>query len=352
MMEKKNIGNLNWEMVAKYLNKESSTRENVEMENWINHSEENRKEFEHIQKMLENVDHFYTTKKFDASNAWKEVHTQINPKKVVSLQQKANRKEVIARFYKYAAVAVVAILLGSVGYYIGFKNQEPAFYNEIISAENQVLKEYVLPDGSLVALNSDSRLEFPRKFKGDVREVTIIGEAFFDVKPNPDKPFVINAGDAQVKVLGTSFNVSAYPGAETVEVIVKTGKVQVVSKANEETTITDEVFLTPGEKGTLFTENLELEKTVNTNPNFIAWKTHNLVFNKVPLTDVIQCLEKAYHVDIDFTDPEMNYRVYNGEFSDEPIETILNVIRLTFNLELSVEVKNEHYTLTSRTNKQ
>lgn len=351
MMEKKNIGNFDWELLTRYLNKETNTREKEEVESWLGQSEANREELEQVQAMLRQVDNFYQAKKYNTSNAWNNVHTQISPKKVVSLQHKTRRKEAIAQFYKYAAVVVVAVLLGSVGYFIGFRNQVPLVYNEIISGENQVLKEYVLPDGSLVALNSDSKLEFPRKFKGDTREVTIVGEAFFDVKPNPDLPFVINAGNAQVKVLGTSFNVSAYPGAETVEVIVKTGKVQVISKNTEEATTTDEVLLTPGEKGTLFTENLELAKTVNTNPNFLAWKTHDLIFDKVPLPEVIRCLEKAYHVDIDLTDPALNDREYNGHFNEEPIETVLNVIRLTFDLDLSVETVNKHYTLSSRTNK-
>ena len=86
------------------------------------------------------------------------------------------------------------------------------------------------PDGSIVTLNRNSKLIFPKHFTKNVREVTITGEAFFDVKPNTSKPFIINAGNVQVKVLGTSFNVCAYPGTETVEVVVESGKVQVTRK--------------------------------------------------------------------------------------------------------------------------
>ena len=152
---------------------------------------------------------------------------------------------------------------------------------------------YALSDGSVVALNRGSKLLFPKKFKGDIREVTIVGEAFFDVVPNPEKPFIINAGNAQVKVLGTSFNVCAYPGSETVEVIVETGKVQVINTQTDLPAENREVFLTPGEKGTFYTENHLLEKTMNLDPNFLAWKTQSLVFTKVPLIDVVKSLEKA-----------------------------------------------------------
>ncbi len=351
VMEKnENIENFNRELLGKYLANECNSQEKFEVEDWLSQSDKNQKEFEQEKSMLEKIDTYYQAKKFNTNSAWKNVHAQISPSKVKSIQHKKFRKEVIAQFYKYAAVVVIALLLGSIGYFIGFRNHTPAIYSEVISVNGQVLNEYVLPDGSVVALNSNSKLLYPKKFKGDIREVTIIGEAFFDVKPNPEKPFVINAGDAQVKVLGTSFNVCAYPGTETIEVIVETGKVQVINTFNEQETENREIFLTPGQKGTFFTENHALEKSVNTNPNFIAWKTHDLIFNKVPLNEVIQSLEKAYHIDIEITEPELNNLLYEGHFDQKPVEFVLDVIRLTFNLDLSVE--NEHYTLSSRTDKQ
>ena len=172
------------------------------------------------------------------------------------------------------------------------------------------------------------------------------GKLFFDVKPNPDKPFVINAGDAQVKVLGTSFIVSAYPANETIEVIVETGKVQVINKNSDLQVSTDQFFLVPGEKGTLFIKNRTLEKSVNADPNFLSWKTHDLIFDKVPLGDVISCLEKTYHIQIQLTEPELSDLLYEGHFDQKPAEFVLDVIRLTFNLELKDE--NEQFTLASR----
>jgi len=240
--------------------------------------------------------------------------------------------------------------LGSVGYYFGFKNQAPNVFNQIISAENQVLNEFVLPDGSVVALNSNSQLQFPKKFRGNTREVTIIGEAFFDVKPNPEKPFVINAGKAQVKVLGTSFNVSAYPETETVEVVVKTGKVQVVNNLGESLNNESEVFLSPGEKSILFNESNILQKTENLDPNYLAWKTHDLIFNEVPLIEVVQCLEKVYHVQIQLSEPELSDLLLEAHFDKKPIDFILNVVRLTFDLNLLEE--NKQFTLSRRTNEQ
>jgi ferric-dicitrate binding protein FerR (iron transport regulator) len=200
----------------------------------------------------------------------------------------------------------------------------------------------------VVALNSNSKLVFPKQFTGNTREVTIYGEAFFDVKPNREKPFIITAGNAQVKVVGTSFNVCAYPENETVEVVVKTGKVQVTNKIGEVLSDANQVYLVPGEKGTLFIKSSILEKSQNSNPNYLAWKTRDFVFNDIPLDEVFQCLEKTYHVKIQVTDPELNALKLNAQFDKKPIDFILNVVGLTFNLELSVE--NEQYTFSSHKN--
>ncbi len=346
MGEKKNIGNLNWELLAKIATNEIENDDDFKLESWTSQSEENREELEEGRKMLRKVDDFYKMKSFDSQNAWKNIQSKIHPEKTKTIQLKNVRKEAITKFYKYAAIVLVTLLLGSIGYYIGFVYQNQAQTQQVIVAQNQVLNEYVLPDGSVVTLNWNSKLEFPEKFNDNIREVTIIGEAFFDVKPDPNKPFVINAGNAQVKVLGTSFNVSAYPETETVEVVVKTGKVQVIRKKTDVQTAINKVILVPGEKGTLFNQSNLLEKSVNTNPNFIAWKTQDLVFDEVPLNDVIQCLKKVYHADIQLKEPELNNLVYTGHFDQKPVDFILDVIRLTFNLNLSEE--NEQFALSSR----
>ncbi len=341
-----NIENFDWELAGKYLNDELSAREKSEVETWLNQSDKNRETFEQCRHMLVRVDSYYSMNNFDTVTAWEKVHSRINPAQLKVIRHKNVRKEAIWSFYKYAAIIVIAILLGSIGYYIGFRDQKPAEIQQIVSAENQVLNEYVLPDGSVVTINGNSTLQFPDKFENNIREVNVIGEAFFDVKPDPEKPFVINAGNAQVKVLGTSFNVCAYPESETVEVVVKTGKVQVSCKNTGETEPNHVVFLIPGEKGTLYTSSNQLEKIVNNDPNFLAWKTHFLEFNQVPLSQVISNLEKVYHIKVTVDDPELNNLLLTAQFDKKPVDFILNVVRLTFNLELTGE--NEQFTLKSR----
>ncbi len=253
MKEMMDIENFNRDLLVKYLNNEVNSREKLEVENWLKQSEKNREELEQSRQLLSKVDAYYKAKTYNSDAAWNNVHSKIAPPQLIIVKRKKFRKEALIGFYKYAAIIVVALLLGSLGFYIGLRNQKTEIFSEVLSAEKQVVNEYVLPDGSKVALNSNSQLLFPKHFKKNVREVTIQGEGFFDVKHDPERPFIIHAGNAQVKVLGTSFNVCAYPNTETVEVVVKTGRVQVTNE-NQKITPVDrrEVILIPGEKGTLF----------------------------------------------------------------------------------------------------
>jgi transmembrane sensor len=237
----------------------------------------------------------------------------------------------------------LAFLVGTAGYYFGLRNQVQNVYSEVISAEKQVVNEFILPDGSVVALNSNSKLQFPKKFKNNVREVTITGEAFFDVIPNPEMPFIINAGNAQIKVLGTSFNVNAYPENETVEVVVETGTVQVSSNEKLNRLETAEILLKPGEKGTFLNSLGKLEKGLNSDANYLAWKTHNLVFENTPLKEVVQYLNKTYYTNIQLKEDNLNNLVLTAQFERKPVDFILDVVQITFGLKL--EQENDIYIL-------
>lgn len=350
MKNEKNIEFFNRELLAKYLINEVNPIEKSEVEAWLNQSEGNREELEQNRKMLDSIDAFYKAEDFNSVAALRKVQLKMRTSQLRVVHKNTVRREVISRFYKIAAVVVFAVLLGSAGYYFGFKNKVTEVYTEIISTEKQVISEYTLPDGSVVALNSNSKLVFPNKFTGEIREVTIYGEAFFNVKPDASKPFIINAGNAQVKVLGTSFNVKAYPGNETVEVVVATGEVQILGKTDSEENNQSKILLVPGEKGIVTNKSRLAEKMENNNPNYLSWKTHDFVFNEIPLHEVISCLENSYHVDIEVSQPELNDLKLTAHFENKSIDFVLNVVRLTFNLELSEE--NEQFTFSGRINNE
>ncbi|HCY41621.1 MAG TPA: hypothetical protein DHV48_09750 [Prolixibacteraceae bacterium] len=286
-------------------------------------------EKEQLQQIAKKVDTYFELKKYPSENAWEKVQDRIH--------RKPESKTILFRRFisnplmRIAAAILVAALLSVAGYETFF-NQNATVRQLEISSTGQQINSFTLPDGTLVSLNSNTRLKYPKKFGKKTREVTIEGEAFFEVKPNKNKPFIIHAGNAQIKVLGTSFNVSAYPSARLVEVIVETGKVQVLNTMTV-TKQNDELILTPGEKGTLIYSSNALLKTTNQDPNFMAWKTRNLTFRATSLGEVIDNLEKVYKVNIRLDDPNLSGLLLTAQFNDYSLGFILKVIETTFKIE-------------------
>jgi ferric-dicitrate binding protein FerR (iron transport regulator) len=154
------------------------------------------------------------------------------------------------------------------------------------------------------------------------------GEAFFEITRNESKPFTVNMGLSSVEVLGTSFNINTVGNNDAIEVVVNSGKVKFTSSG-----IKKSVILIKGEKGILMKTNNLLSKVENTDVNFMAWKTRQLIFNDVELDNVIQTLNKLYEQQIYFsTDIGKNCKV-TVTFDNQSIEAILSVLELTLDLE-------------------
>jgi transmembrane sensor len=324
-----NIEDEKWEQLARSIydqeRKLTSEEQRLALEKLIADSDEK----DQLLRITEKVDLYFELKKYPIESVWQKVQDQIQEKS----QNKTGkfRRLISNPLMRVAAAILVTAMLSVAGYDVFFN---PGASNKMIeiSVANQVVKTLTLPDGTLVSLNSNTHVKYPPKFGKYTREVSIEGEAFFEVKPNKLKPFIIHAGNAKIKVLGTSFSVSAYPSARLVEVIVKTGKVQVLNKTTN-TKQNNELILNPGEKGTLVYSSNALLKTTNQNPNFIAWKTHDLIFSATSLGEVISNLEKVYKVNIRLDDPKLSGLLLTAHFNEYSLDFILKVIETTFNME-------------------
>jgi transmembrane sensor len=332
------IEDKNWELLAKTIygeNPEITKEEDISAVNELFMSKEESDQLQHVKKQ---VDLYFDLKKYPEDQAWEKVKFRIH-------SQNTSGNTIIRKFisnpiYRFAAAILISAVLLISGYEV-FYNQSASEVMMEVTATDQVLNTFTLPDGTLVSLNSDTKVFYPKKFGRKTREITIEGEAFFEVKPNKNKPFVIHAGEAQIKVLGTSFNVSAYPETKLVEVIVQTGRVQVLSQMTEAKQ-TDELILTPGDKGTLVYAGNLLQKTTNQDPNFLAWKTRNLSFKATSLREVIGNLEKVYKVNIRLADPKLNELLLTAQFNNYPLDFILKVIETTFKIEVQ-EINGQYF---------
>lgn len=338
MKTNQHIGDKNWEVLAKSIYDENPEVGAEEFNSAAREVFSSESESGQLLKMAKQVDQYFNQKKYPVEEAWAKVELRI--RKQASAGKPALVKFIANPLYRAVAAILVLAFFVAGGYEFFYKPSSSAVMLEV-KATDQVLNTFALPDGTLVSLNSKTRVFYPEKFGRKTREVSIEGEAFFEVKPNKNKPFIIHAGKAQIKVLGTSFSVSAYPETKQVEVIVKTGKVQVMNTTAGPAQ-TNELILVPGDKGTLVFSSNALQKTTNGDPNFIAWKTRNLTFKATSLLEVIRNLEKVYKVNISLADPKLNELLLTAQFNNYPLDFILKVIENTFQIEVQ-EVNGQYF---------
>jgi len=198
--------------------------------------------------------------------------------------------------------------------------------------------QFKLSDGTQVWLNSDSRLKVPAQFSGDLRKVELQGEAFFDVTSNPDTPFVIHAGESVTTVLGTEFNVQAYPEEEE-QVVVKEGRVAFGSHQIREETME----LGKNQMGILSENNELTMNKVSDLDRYISWIRGQLIFRDTPLHEVIKKLERSYDVECTIEDPALQHRTVTATFKEESITEVLDIIALSVGMSYKKEKRSVRF---------
>lgn len=226
---------------------------------------------------------------------------------------KLNRR----RIWMYTAAAVITLvfLISSAGY---------LYTKEIIASKGEHLS-VVLPDGSQVKLNADSRIRYKPLGWKFARKIKLDGEAYFEVAKG--QTFDVISGDATVTVLGTSFNVLARNSRY--EVACLTGKVSV-------NTLSQSVKLTPGMKAT-FADNRLTTETMSDISDVISWTRNHFVFSKIPLSEVVAEIERQYNIEVVASGMKSDY-LYSGNFyrTDDPAQ-ILQIIGKPFGVKFSIK---------------
>ncbi|MBC8109652.1 MAG: FecR domain-containing protein [Verrucomicrobia bacterium] len=217
--------------------------------------------------------------------------------------------------------AASVLLLLSVGLGIRqFVSQPKTIAYQTISTANAKQNQFTLADGSVIYLNAGSSFRFPKQFSGSTREVYLTGEAFFKVAKNPEKPFIIHTGNLQTQVLGTSFNVQAYPNDSLIAVTVVSGKVSVSDSLASLT-------LQPGGQALYRTHTRKLMGgSVQDAAEYQAWTSGKLVFDSKNMAEISAVLERHYDVEISFRNEKIKHCRISSRFENEPIEKVLNLL--------------------------
>ena len=200
--------------------------------------------------------------------------------------------------------------------------------------------ELLLSDGTKVHLNAGTSLKYPVKFlEGEIRHVFLSGEAYFDVSENKENPFIVNADDLNIEVLGTAFNVSTYPEDLNTDVVLVEGSVSLYT--GKENDVKSNTLLEPGFTGSFNKK----EKSISTKPVitsiYTAWIYGELVFRDIMFSNILKKMERHYNVQITNTNLKLTDEKFNASFGDEPIEKILNYFEITYGVEFTMEENNE-----------
>lgn len=176
-----------------------------------------------------------------------------------------------------------------------------------------------LQDGTVVYMNVNSSIRFPEEFSTDTREIELEGEAFFDVVPDKNRPFIVESQGVKTRVIGTSFNIKATTG-NNVEVMVKTGKVAVFQGVvNEER----QLVLRPSQMAKVDPSNREMSVEEVDIDDYLTWRMENIAFDLVPFSEVMARLEKVYNVDIDLEGISGQECLIKASYSNRSLYTVL-----------------------------
>jgi len=238
-----------------------------------------------IQKYLKEMDDIGRSRNVDVDKAWNKLYNRLEGDKLIR-----KNSTLFNPVFRIAASVILIIGLTFTGLYIGTNSFEKNNINTITAGIEQKNLEVTLPDGSKVVLNRNSKIEYPDKFNRKTRSVKLQGEAFFDIEPNTSRPFIVDAGTANITVLGTSFNVNT--GNNGVEVFVTSGKVMLSSNTGNQS-----ITLEKGDVGSILDN--KATKMANTDPNYLSWKTEILRFEGDYLGKVLNDLKRVHNINIE-----------------------------------------------------
>jgi transmembrane sensor len=258
----------------------------------------------------------------NVDKAWNKLYPKLHESEYQTVKNLKRLSFTRSTIMRVAAAALIMISLGLTAVYI---NNPGAFSKKITFQTGNDQKNLLvsLPDGSKIFLNRNSELRYRANFGDNGRDVNLSGEAFFEISADNTKPFIIDAGKARVKVVGTSFNVITNNSESAVEVFVKTGHVLLSDNSGSQS-----VLLDPGFVGKVDSETSV--KTLNKDPNYLSWKTGLLVYNGQKLDVVFRDLKRVYNMDIVADDPEILENPWKITIDNQSQEIIINLICASF----------------------
>lgn len=302
-----------WAAISSVINENANEEERKIFETWVNENEGNKRFFELIVQQAD--------KNYDSSDELKErIYTKI---KNSVLPSKKRRR--IAFWIPAAAASVLIILsVALFGLLTKSENLQVVFLEA--TTPYGVKTKLILPDSTVVFLNSGSYLKYPSKFFGQTREISLKGEAYFEVKKDAEHPFIVKTSAISIKVLGTHFNVKTFPDEDLFETTLLEGSVGLYlgSQFKEEA-----VRLKPNEKASYSEETGKIVLKKAEGELEASWKDNKFYFDNSSLHSIAKDLERNYNVPIRIVSDDLKNEIFSGFFGkNRTIYQTLNIIKL------------------------
>jgi len=356
------------EFLIKYIDGFTNPEETRLVEDWLKSAPKNAYYFEKIKQSLGSVKDYQAFSRLDVNKDWASVE-----KRMKDISGKNRTRLVLRPYFKpllrIASVLILAVAISSVYLFLKETSKPVAQkveYNEIIVPVGQK-SEISLADGTKIWINAGSKLKLPTQFGVGSRDVWLEGEAFFNVAKNAGKPFFVHTSNVNIKVLGTSFNVRAYPDEKLIETTLIEGLVS-LQKISKEGVPEDEIYtLEPNHKAVYFkckdayiTETLlkEIKKPLTVRKILISepvnaeiassWKEGKLIFENEKLVDILPRLERYYGVNIEVEGETLNEVRYTGTIKKISIEQTIKALQIT--TPFDYEIKENSIIIKSKKN--
>lgn len=331
-------------LIARYLTDELTESEYTELQAWKSHSQENLDEYNDFIAIWSKAETLKVPLAIHYPDIVNAIHN--NSEKLQA------RKRWINWALQSAAVVALSILFSGLYTYL-YQNDAASLHQTVyqeVKAAYGTQAKVELADGTIVSLNSGSKLRYPQSFDHQKqRKVILEGEGFFTVSKNETLPFVVSTNHLDIQVLGTTFNVDAYPDNKSVVIALVEGMVKLQNNKGKENK--DLMDLMPNEVATLNRAERTLVKTsVPDLYKYTAWVNGRIVFFEDPIQTVLKKLEKWYNVEIIISDQRLENYKFTGTFINESLEQVLSILSLTspMTYEIQPAVKQPDHSMSKR----
>lgn len=322
------------DLIGKYLTGNIAPAERRLLMSWVEENEANRAFFDEMIQLWSVSARYEAPIEADLEAAWEKVEARTkegsegggNPGRIIGLPRRW--------LLRVAAVLLLGVLAGYWLWRTPLTGAPPV----IVQTGAGETRQIELPDGSAVWLNEQSELRYSEPF--EERRVNLAGEAFFDIRDREGDPFEVRSGPARTVVLGTRFNVRAYPEEERIEVAVQSGKVALEAARQPE----KKVLLTAGQAGVYRKKEQEVDTLAGQSPNADAWKEQRLVFDSTPVRTVIRDLERYFGIRIEVTDERVLACLFSASmpFVQPELAEVLTTMELALDVQIEATEANRY----------